>query len=177
MQSEGAFAHLAGVAPIPASSGRTHRHRLNRGGDRAANNALHTIVLTRMRFDERTRAYAARRTPHQGRAEQEGHHALPRRPRGLPGPDQHTNRTNHPNRPDSSSLTAIGASQHPAEEGPGAGAGPPPAPGVRAVLPGHGPHPHTHTAQAGAAPGWYGRAGTEPELDAFAALGVDWAAE
>ncbi|MFF7216719.1 IS110 family transposase [Streptomyces sp. NPDC008238] len=62
MRSEAAFAHLAGVAPIPASSGRTHRHRLNRGGDRAANNALHTIVLTRMRFDERTRAYVARRT-------------------------------------------------------------------------------------------------------------------
>jgi transposase len=62
MRSEGAFAHLAGVAPIPASSGRTHRHRLNRGGDRAANNALHTIVLTRMRFDERTRAYVERRT-------------------------------------------------------------------------------------------------------------------
>ena len=62
MRSEGAFAHLAGVAPIPASSGRTHRHRLNRGGDRAANNALHTIVLTRMRFDERTRVYVERRT-------------------------------------------------------------------------------------------------------------------
>ncbi|MFE7044986.1 IS110 family transposase, partial [Streptomyces atratus] len=62
MRSEGAFAHLAGVAPIPASSGRTHRHRLNRGGDRAANNALHTIVLTRMRFDDRTRAYVERRT-------------------------------------------------------------------------------------------------------------------
>ncbi|MGW3930271.1 IS110 family transposase [Streptomyces microflavus] len=62
MRSEGAFAHLAGVAPIPASSGRTHRHRLKRGGDRAANNALHTIVLTRMRFDERTRAYVERRT-------------------------------------------------------------------------------------------------------------------
>lgn len=62
MRSEGAFAHLAGVAPIPASSGRTHRHRLNRGGNRAANNALHTIVLTRMRFDERTRAYVERRT-------------------------------------------------------------------------------------------------------------------
>ncbi|MFF1299077.1 MULTISPECIES: transposase [unclassified Streptomyces] len=58
----GAFAHLAGVAPIPASSGRTHRHRLNRGGDRAANNALHTIVLTRMRFDARTRDYVDRRT-------------------------------------------------------------------------------------------------------------------
>ncbi|WP_285741046.1 IS110 family transposase, partial [Kitasatospora phosalacinea] len=62
MRSEAAFAHLAGVAPIPASSGRTHRHRLNRGGDRAANNALHTIVLTRMRFDTRTRAYVERRT-------------------------------------------------------------------------------------------------------------------
>jgi transposase len=62
MRSEPAFAHLAGVAPIPASSGRTHRHRINRGGDRAANNALHTIVLVRMRFDERTRAYVERRT-------------------------------------------------------------------------------------------------------------------
>jgi transposase len=61
MRSEGAFAHLAGVAPIPASSGRTRR-RLNRGGDRAANNALHTIVLTRMRFDQRTRAYVERCT-------------------------------------------------------------------------------------------------------------------
>ncbi|MFG2693059.1 transposase [Kitasatospora sp. NPDC048407] len=62
MRSEAAFAHLTGVAPIPASSGRTHRHRLNRGSDRAANNALHTIVLTRMRFDPRTRAYVERRT-------------------------------------------------------------------------------------------------------------------
>ncbi|MEU9182770.1 IS110 family transposase [Streptomyces sp. NPDC048550] len=62
MRSESAFAHLAGVAPIPASSGRTHRHRLNRGGDRAANNALHTIVLIRMRFDASTRTYVERRT-------------------------------------------------------------------------------------------------------------------
>lgn len=62
MRSEAAFAHLAGVAPIPASSGRTHRHRLNRGGDRAANNALHTIALVRMRHDERTRTYIERRT-------------------------------------------------------------------------------------------------------------------
>ncbi|WP_436775172.1 IS110 family transposase [Yinghuangia sp. YIM S09857] len=62
MRSEAAFAHLAGVAPIPASSGRTHRHRLNRGGDRAANNALHTIVLVRMRHHPRTRAYVERRT-------------------------------------------------------------------------------------------------------------------
>ncbi|NUS91149.1 MAG: IS110 family transposase [Nocardia sp.] len=62
MRSEAAFAHLTGTAPIPASSGRTHRHRLNRGGDRAANNALHTITVVRMRYDERTRAYVGRRT-------------------------------------------------------------------------------------------------------------------
>ncbi|MDQ4021885.1 MAG: IS110 family transposase [Actinomycetota bacterium] len=62
MRSEAAFAHLCGVAPIPASSGRTRRHRLNRGGDRAANNAVYTVVLTRLRLDERTRAYVTRRT-------------------------------------------------------------------------------------------------------------------
>ena len=62
LRSEAAFAHLCGVAPIPASSGRTHRHRLNRGGDRAANNALHTIALCRLRYDPRTHAYTARRT-------------------------------------------------------------------------------------------------------------------
>ncbi|MFC8125458.1 IS110 family transposase [Streptomyces sp. NPDC057302] len=61
MWSERAFAHLAGVAPIPASAGHTHRHRLNRDGDRAANNALHAIVLVRMRFDECTRACVERR--------------------------------------------------------------------------------------------------------------------
>jgi len=62
LRSEAAFAHLCGVAPIPASSGRTHRHRLNRGGDRAANNALYIVVLGRLRYDARTRAYADRRT-------------------------------------------------------------------------------------------------------------------
>ncbi len=51
LRSEAAFAHLCGVAPLPASSGRTNRHRLNRGGDRAANHALHTIALCRMRWD------------------------------------------------------------------------------------------------------------------------------
>ncbi|WP_267894239.1 transposase [Streptomyces malaysiensis] len=55
-------AHALGRCLLPASSGRTNRHRLNRGGDRAANNALHTIVLVRMRYDERTRAYVERRT-------------------------------------------------------------------------------------------------------------------
>jgi transposase len=62
LRSEAAFAHLCAVAPIPASSGRRDRHRLNRGGDRAANHALHTMVLCRMRYDERTRVYVERRT-------------------------------------------------------------------------------------------------------------------
>jgi hypothetical protein len=53
---------LCGAAPLPASSGRTHRHRLNRGGDRQANAALYRIVLCRLRWDLRTRAYAQRRT-------------------------------------------------------------------------------------------------------------------
>jgi transposase len=60
--SEASFAHLCAAAPVPASSGRTDRHRLNRAGDRQANRALHTIVLVRMRHDQRTRDYVARRT-------------------------------------------------------------------------------------------------------------------
>lgn len=62
IRSEAAFAMLCGVAPIPASSGQTHRHRLNRGGDRQANAALHRIVICRLRWDPRTRAYLERRT-------------------------------------------------------------------------------------------------------------------
>jgi transposase len=59
--SEAAFAAVAGVNPIPASSGQVTRHRLNRSGDRQLNRALHTIVLARLRDDAQTRAYAARR--------------------------------------------------------------------------------------------------------------------
>jgi transposase len=59
--SEAAFAHLCGVAPIHASSGKTIRHRLNRGGNRQANHALWRIVFTRMSSDARTRAYVERR--------------------------------------------------------------------------------------------------------------------
>ena len=60
--NEAAFAHLCGVAPLPASSGKTqHRHRLNPGGNRQANHALWRIVFTRMSSDERTRKYVARR--------------------------------------------------------------------------------------------------------------------
>jgi len=60
--SEAAFAHLCGVAPIHASSGKVTRHRLNRGGNRQANHALWRIVFTRMSSDPRTRAYVQRRT-------------------------------------------------------------------------------------------------------------------
>ena len=62
LRSEAAFAHLCGTAPIPASSGRTDRHRLNRGGDRHANNALWRIALVRMHCHPPTRAYVERRT-------------------------------------------------------------------------------------------------------------------
>ena len=62
LRSEAAFAALAGVAPIPASSGQTVRHRLNRFGDRQLNRALHTIVLSRLMHDAETRAYATRRS-------------------------------------------------------------------------------------------------------------------
>ena len=62
LRSDAAFAMLCGAAPLPASSGRTQRHRLNRGGDRQANAALYRIVLSRLRWDPRTRAYAERRT-------------------------------------------------------------------------------------------------------------------
>jgi transposase len=61
LRSEAAFAALAGVSPIPASSGQVTRHRLNRGGDRRLNRALHTVALVRLRDDPQTRAYAARR--------------------------------------------------------------------------------------------------------------------
>jgi len=62
VRDEAAFASLAGVNPIPASSGRTVRHRLNRGGDRTLNAALHTIALVRRRVDPTTQNYVARRT-------------------------------------------------------------------------------------------------------------------
>jgi transposase len=61
-RNDAAFAALAGTSPLEASSGRTVRHRLNRGGDRALNRAIHTIALTRMRSCPKTRAYVARRT-------------------------------------------------------------------------------------------------------------------
>ena len=62
LHSEAAFASLCGVSPVPASSGKTNRHRLNRGGDRQANAALYRIVVVRLCHDLRTQAYLRRRT-------------------------------------------------------------------------------------------------------------------
>jgi len=61
LRSEAAFAALCGVSPIPASSGKTTRHRLNQGGDRQANAALHRVALVRMTYEPRTRDYVAKK--------------------------------------------------------------------------------------------------------------------
>ena len=61
LRSEASFAALCGVSPVPASSGKTTRHRLSRGGDRAANSALHIIAIGRLRTDPRTQTYVAKR--------------------------------------------------------------------------------------------------------------------
>jgi transposase len=61
LTSEASFAALCGVSPIEASSGKTHRRRLNRGGDRQANSALYTITIARLRWDKRTQQYIRRR--------------------------------------------------------------------------------------------------------------------
>jgi transposase len=61
VKSEASFAALCGASPVPASSGKVTRHRLNRGGDRAANSALHIIAIGRLRTDPRTQAYVAKR--------------------------------------------------------------------------------------------------------------------
>jgi transposase len=62
LRSEAAWAHMCAVAPIPASSGKTRRHRLSRGGNREANHALWRIVIIRMSARPETRAYVQRRT-------------------------------------------------------------------------------------------------------------------
>jgi transposase len=77
IRSEGAFAKLAGAAPSPASSGPRIRCRLNRGGDRQLNRALHTIALSRLAHCPRTRAYAQRRTA-QGKTRREIQRCLKR---------------------------------------------------------------------------------------------------
>jgi len=62
LSNEGSFAALCGTSPVDASSGRQHRHRLNRGGNRDANRALWVVALVRLRCDPRTREYVERRT-------------------------------------------------------------------------------------------------------------------
>lgn len=110
VRSEAAFARLCGVAPIPASSGMTTRHRLNRGGHRQANAALYRVVIVRMQHHDPTKAYVARRTA-EGKSKAEiirclkrlgprtlGRHATPADPCDI----DHTCR-----------LTDIGASMRP----------------------------------------------------------------
>ena len=77
LRNEAALAALCGVSPLQASSGKTTRHRLNRGGDRSANDALWTIAMVRMRSDPRTRAYVERRTA-EGMSNKEIHRCLKR---------------------------------------------------------------------------------------------------
>ena len=77
LKSEAAFARCNGTAPKPASSGQTIRYRLSRGGDRQANNAIHTIALHRARRDEQTRAYLDRRIS-EGKTPREAMRALKR---------------------------------------------------------------------------------------------------
>jgi len=77
VRSEAAFASLAGVNPIPASSGNIVRHRINRGGDRRLNRALHMAAVTRIRMDPRTRSYVERRTT-EGRTPREIRRCLKR---------------------------------------------------------------------------------------------------
>lgn len=77
IHSEAAFAALCGTSPIPASSGKTTRHRLNRGGDRQANSALHQIALVRYATDPRTKAYVSKRAS-EGRTTREAIRSLKR---------------------------------------------------------------------------------------------------
>jgi transposase len=77
VRSEAAFARLAGVAPVPASSGKTTRHRLSRGGDRQLNRALHTVVLHRRQHDPATREYISKRTA-EGKSRREATRLLKR---------------------------------------------------------------------------------------------------
>jgi transposase len=77
LRSEASFAALCGVSPVPASSGKTIRHRLNRGGDRAANSALHIIAIGRLRLEPKTQEYVARRAA-QGHSKREAIRCLKR---------------------------------------------------------------------------------------------------
>ena len=77
LKGEAAFSMLCGASPIPASSGKTERHRLNRGGNRQANWALYEIAIKRMAYDERTKRYVAKRTS-EGKSRREAIRCLKR---------------------------------------------------------------------------------------------------
>jgi transposase len=77
LKSEASFAHLCGAAPVQASSGKVVRHRLNPGGNRDANRALQVVALNRLRRDDRTQAYVARRTA-EGKTKKEAMRCLKR---------------------------------------------------------------------------------------------------
>ena len=112
MQSEASFAALCGASPVQASSGRTVRHRLNRGGNRQANNALWRIAITRMRYDQTTIAYAQKKTNR--RQKPPGDHPLPEtayRPPDLPPAHQSTR--NSQRRPSSLSTQKRANNPHP----------------------------------------------------------------
>jgi len=77
IRSEAAFAMMTGAAPIPASSGQTSRYRLNRGGDRQANAALHRIIVVRLKSHPETRAYRDK-TLARGKTRKDAHRLLKR---------------------------------------------------------------------------------------------------
>jgi transposase len=77
IRSEAAFASLAGVAPLEASSGQRTRHRLSRAGDRDLNRALHTVAITRLRYHDESRAYETKRTA-QGKTHRDVRRSLKR---------------------------------------------------------------------------------------------------
>ena len=77
LRSNACFSMLCGASPIPASSGKTQRHRLNRGGDRQANAALYRIVIARLRHDQQTRDYLDRRI-REGKSKKEAIRCLKR---------------------------------------------------------------------------------------------------
>ena len=112
VRSEAAFASLAGVAPIEASSGQRSRHRLNRGGDRALNRALHTVAITRLRCHPESIAYEVKRSA-QGKTHRDVRRSLKRSlaPTPLPTHAERYQVSRAPARtnPDGG-LTNIGAS-------------------------------------------------------------------
>ena len=155
LRSEAAWAHLCGAAPIPASSGKTVRRRLNPGADRQANHALWRIVFTRLGSDPATRAYAERRTA-EGKSKPPGFHSwLPHNRdsvRGQPGmlaeniadldPDHHRG----PGRPRARRPRAVpGGEEH--------------QPGIirPGRAPGKSPGPAGHGRSGGCGPGRWGR--------------------